>query len=989
LKQGKFIAFILTVSLLISLLPTSSLPLAKAEEKNPLTIEKVIGLSKIPGTFRKSQGIAVAKDGTIFIADTGESQIEVYDSKYKYLRSFGSIGTGEGQFQYIRQIGFDQDENLYVLDSSLAIINVFTKEGKLIRKMGGKDNPQYKDFYPRYFAFLKSGELLIITPDTGNGFLQCKVFSKEGNYIRDFMTDKNHQGENLYPTKILVDIYGCVYIDILNFNLGDEGYMIGDEYFKFNPDGSFACEFVKKGGEEKDLANDNGFMCSEDNYFYISDGSLIKKYEISKDPKEPLRYLEYFVIQSEDPANPLIIEFPSAGQCSKQKLYIVDSSWNRVVVLSATKTVLGTIQSSILENGKMYPKVKVPTDIFSNPQGIIVGPDGNYYVANSFLNKISVFNNEWKEIDSIGKPPINRTKELGELVNPIDMAFDKKGNLFVLGTEDGDGYIDIFNKDQTPYLTYPFLLGYRGALAFDSFDNLVVANEVFGLEIYDVSKLADKKITKKKTFPYENGFILGDLVMDPDDNMIVSYTWSNEIVWVSPKGKELQKIGGQEAKETYLALPQGMCMDGAGNIYVCEPYYGYIQKYSPKGELVWTSDLSWYGLSYITMDAQGKLYVTDTDHNVVLVIKDETAIPPVPIVPKPVQTKAAFSFSTSVDPILEGDPVSMKVEVKKLEKCSRMTLSIRYPEDLLSYQSCELDELFKGTDFKITDSTVKSGVLTVTLSSEKGDEINKSGNLLTITFKANKAGTGKVTFETIDIKNATDREILFETKTDLDFTIISKDTTPPILKVNPIPETVYESLLILKGETEPEATLSINEKIISVQPDGTFETSLDLQLGTNTIAISSTDKAGNHSDLTLQVVRKEKIIIQLTVGSKEILIKGVASTLDSEPFIDRSSGRTMVPLRAIAEAIGATVTFNAEEQRIDILKDSVLIQLWIGKPKAFVNGKEVSIDTQKPISPMIVKGRTFLPLRFVAEAFEFQVDWDPKTQGITLTYPKL
>ena len=36
---------------------------------------------------------------------------------------------------------------------------------------------------------------------------------------------------------------------------------------------------------------------------------------------------------------------------------------------------------------------------------------------------------------------------------------------------------------------------------------------------------------------------------------------------------------------------------------------------------------------------------------------------------------------------------------------------------------------------------------------------------------------------------------------------------------------------------------------------------------------------------------------------------------------------------------------------------------------------------------MFVKGRTFVPLRFVAESFDIKVDWDPKTQGITLTYP--
>jgi hypothetical protein len=53
-----------------------------------------------------------------------------------------------------------------------------------------------------------------------------------------------------------------------------------------------------------------------------------------------------------------------------------------------------------------------------------------------------------------------------------------------------------------------------------------------------------------------------------------------------------------------------------------------------------------------------------------------------------------------------------------------------------------------------------------------------------------------------------------------------------------------------------------------------------------------------------------------------------------------------------------------------------------------VNGVSVDIDPDKPVYPVIVKGRTFLPLRFIAEAFEFKVEWDASTQRITLTYPK-
>lgn len=119
MKIQKCFIVVLMVGFL-SLTPLLSIEqTTKAQDENPLKIEKVIGLSTIPGTFRKPTGIAVAKDGTIFVADSGESQIEVFDTELKYLYSFGSIGSGDGQFQQIRQLRIDENDNIYILDSFL------------------------------------------------------------------------------------------------------------------------------------------------------------------------------------------------------------------------------------------------------------------------------------------------------------------------------------------------------------------------------------------------------------------------------------------------------------------------------------------------------------------------------------------------------------------------------------------------------------------------------------------------------------------------------------------------------------------------------------------------------------------------------------------------------------------------------------------------------------------------------------------------------
>ncbi len=102
---------------------------------------------------------------------------------------------------------------------------------------------------------------------------------------------------------------------------------------------------------------------------------------------------------------------------------------------------------------------------------------------------------------------------------------------------------------------------------------------------------------------------------------------------------------------------------------------------------------------------------------------------------------------------------------------------------------------------------------------------------------------------------------------------------------------------------------------------------------------------------------------------------------------DKNSGRTLVPIRAVVEAIEGKIEWNDKERKVTITKENIKIELWIGKTIALVNGKEVKIDPEKPVTPMIVSGRTFLPLRFVAENLGFKVDWEASTQTITLTYP--
>lgn len=101
-------------------------------------------------------------------------------------------------------------------------------------------------------------------------------------------------------------------------------------------------------------------------------------------------------------------------------------------------------------------------------------------------------------------------------------------------------------------------------------------------------------------------------------------------------------------------------------------------------------------------------------------------------------------------------------------------------------------------------------------------------------------------------------------------------------------------------------------------------------------------------------------------------------TLSTNPII--KNGYTLVPMRAILEKLGAEVTWDERAKTAIAEKDRVLVKLKINSYFAQVNGETV----QLPVQPILVDGKTMIPLRFVSEAFGASVDWDGATRTVQI-----
>ena len=101
---------------------------------------------------------------------------------------------------------------------------------------------------------------------------------------------------------------------------------------------------------------------------------------------------------------------------------------------------------------------------------------------------------------------------------------------------------------------------------------------------------------------------------------------------------------------------------------------------------------------------------------------------------------------------------------------------------------------------------------------------------------------------------------------------------------------------------------------------------------------------------------------------------------DVKPYTDKSE-RTLVPIRFVADNLGAETSWNEEKQIATIKKDDKVIDICIRCKKVFVNGKQVETDS---IGEKKDDLRTMVPLRFISEMFGAKVGWDEKTLTVTI-----
>lgn len=112
-----------------------------------------------------------------------------------------------------------------------------------------------------------------------------------------------------------------------------------------------------------------------------------------------------------------------------------------------------------------------------------------------------------------------------------------------------------------------------------------------------------------------------------------------------------------------------------------------------------------------------------------------------------------------------------------------------------------------------------------------------------------------------------------------------------------------------------------------------------------------------------------------------ILLNAKPLFFDTEPYLNKTYNRTLVPLRGITEALGAKVGWNAATSSVTVERYGIQLELKVGSSTVLVNGKSEIMDV-----PVTMKdGRTYVPLRFITQYFGGDVNWIEETDTIELS----
>ena len=211
-----------------------------------------------PGQFDHPEGIAIDNRGNILVADCYNHRIQQFSSTGKHLRTVGTQGSGPLQFLYPRGITVHPHTGkVYVVDNDNHRIQVLNSDLTYSSSFGRKGSNNGEFDWPWDVSTDREGNVYVADHDNH----RIQVFTVDGVYLRQFGKKGKGEGEIKWPVSIAIDSNNVVYV-------GERG---NNRISIFSTDGKFIKSFGRKGKGPVEFDRPFGLAVDKKGTLYVSD----------------------------------------------------------------------------------------------------------------------------------------------------------------------------------------------------------------------------------------------------------------------------------------------------------------------------------------------------------------------------------------------------------------------------------------------------------------------------------------------------------------------------------------------------------------------------------------------------------------------------------------------------------------------------------------------------------------------------------------------
>nr|WP_154984450.1 S-layer homology domain-containing protein [Paenibacillus xylanexedens] len=630
-KQWLKKLYILSMALIIACSSILEIPVYAAETWSQFGRIGSVSSSN-PGGFASPKGVTVDSSGNVYVADSSNHRIQKLtlstNTWSEWKKVGGGAGSGLGEFNSPCAVAVDSSGNVYVADSGnhrIQKLTLSTNTWSEWKKVGGGNGLGLGEFYnPRGVAVDSSGNVYVA--DSSNHRIQKLTLSTNTWSVwkkpSTGAVAGNGLGEFNFPNGVAVDSSGNVYV-------GDSN---NHRIQKLNKSTNTWSEWVKSGGGAGaglgEFNTPRAVAVDGSGNIYVADTG---NHRIQKLNAGSGTWSEWVKSGggsgngSGEFINPNGVAVDNSGN-----VYVADDS-NRIQKLNAANNTWS-------EWSVLGPVNGISPGEFTFPRAVAVDSSGNIYVADSGnhrIQKLTLSTNTWSEWKKVGG---GNGSGLGEFYNPLGVAVDSSGNVYVADT--GNHRIQKLTLSTNTWSEWKKVGGGTGtslgefsvpsAVAVDLNGNVYVADT--GNHRIQKLTLSTNTWSEWKKVGGGPGSSLGEfsvpgaVAVDLNGNVYVADSGNQRIQKLTLSTNtwsEWKKVGGGTGTSLgEFNNPRAVAVDSSGNVYVADSGNHRIQKltlstntwgeWKKVGGGTGTS-LGEFNTPYgVAVDSSGNVYVADS-----------------------------------------------------------------------------------------------------------------------------------------------------------------------------------------------------------------------------------------------------------------------------------------------------------------------------------------------------------------------------------------